>query len=637
MSKNPPSNYPKTNLNSKQKNQNKKNKQTSQNKKNNTSLGSFNESDEEFFDAKLEGIEIFKQNSSSPYFSDSDSYSESEESQTNMYNENNLENKLKNKLELLDGETKSRIEENVKFKITPKSKENFSGEFSYGIEIITKEFRDYKFYLSKKDNKRKAMCHQIMKNTFVQIKKCFAILHKKNKKLCIDPGWEIYYPFFEFKRQGLFENAKWTISDANEKWKICPTYPRELPLPSSITLKDIQAISKFRSKGRLPVLSYYYRKNLTTITRSSQPKVGLTRSRCIEDEKLLKEIAATTENDKLSILDCRPKKNALANMGRHGGFEILSNYGNCTLDFLGIENIHAMRDSLSKLKTLVNQSVVEEKKWLSGLEDTMWLFHIQKILEGSIKIVKYITIGAISVLVHCSDGWDRTAQACSLSQLIIDPYFRTVEGFEVLIEKEWLGYGHKFHQRVGHLNKNARDTQRSPVFLQFIDCVYQILRQFPTAFEFNEDFLIFILKHLFSLQFGTFLYNSNRERLENQINIKTFSLWTYINENKKIFLNSNYEKTEEILIPSISIRALVFWENYYLKAFTPFQKNSNKKKIGVSITNFSKDELSDLIEEKNSNKIKLFQQIQELQSQIEQLEKKQKSKEKIQLTKKKQK
>ena len=37
----------------------------------------------------------------------------------------------------------------------------------------------------------------------------------------------------------------------------------------------------------------------------------------------------------------------------------------------------------------------------------------------------------ISVLVHCSDGWDRTAQTCSLSSLILDPYYRTIAGFQV--------------------------------------------------------------------------------------------------------------------------------------------------------------------------------------------------------------
>ena len=31
------------------------------------------------------------------------------------------------------------------------------------------------------------------------------------------------------------------------------------------------------------------------------------------------------------------------------------------------------------------------------------------------------------VLVHCSDGWDRTAQVVPLAELMLDPYYRTIE------------------------------------------------------------------------------------------------------------------------------------------------------------------------------------------------------------------
>lgn len=54
----------------------------------------------------------------------------------------------------------------------------------------------------------------------------------------------------------------------------------------------------------------------------------------------------------------------------------------------------------------------------------------------NIFIQKHITEGD-SVLVHCSDGWDRTAQICAIAELALDPYFRTIEGFLILIEKEW--------------------------------------------------------------------------------------------------------------------------------------------------------------------------------------------------------
>ena len=31
------------------------------------------------------------------------------------------------------------------------------------------------------------------------------------------------------------------------------------------------------------------------------------------------------------------------------------------------------------------------------------------------------------VLVHCSDGWDRTPQVVALAELMLDPYYRTIE------------------------------------------------------------------------------------------------------------------------------------------------------------------------------------------------------------------
>ncbi len=39
----------------------------------------------------------------------------------------------------------------------------------------------------------------------------------------------------------------------------------------------------------------------------------------------------------------------------------------------------------------------------------------------------------VSVLVHCSDGWDRTAQACSVASVLLDPYYRTIKGLMVII------------------------------------------------------------------------------------------------------------------------------------------------------------------------------------------------------------
>ena len=65
-------------------------------------------------------------------------------------------------------------------------------------------------------------------------------------------------------------------------------------------------------------------------------------------------------------------------------------------------------------------------------------------LQTMMNNLHYDIIKGSSVLVHCSDGWDRTAQICSIAQLLLDPYFRTMEGFAVLIEKDWCAFGFKF-------------------------------------------------------------------------------------------------------------------------------------------------------------------------------------------------
>ena len=60
---------------------------------------------------------------------------------------------------------------------------------------------------------------------------------------------------------------------------------------------------------------------------------------------------------------------------------------------------------------------------------------------------------------------------------------------QILLEREWLSFGHKFTDRLGLLSTtDPRDV--SPVFSQFLDCTWQLKQQFPTAFQFNEHFLI---------------------------------------------------------------------------------------------------------------------------------------------------
>lgn len=51
----------------------------------------------------------------------------------------------------------------------------------------------------------------------------------------------------------------------------------------------------------------------------------------------------------------------------------------------------------------------------------------------SVMFPQAVAEDGVSVLVHCSDGWDRTAQACSVASVLLDPYYRTIKGLMVII------------------------------------------------------------------------------------------------------------------------------------------------------------------------------------------------------------
>lgn len=51
------------------------------------------------------------------------------------------------------------------------------------------------------------------------------------------------------------------------------------------------------------------------------------------------------------------------------------------------------------------------------------------LLKAAVILATAIERDARPAMVHCSDGWDRTPQIVALAELLLDPYYRTVEGF----------------------------------------------------------------------------------------------------------------------------------------------------------------------------------------------------------------
>ncbi|KFK38445.1 hypothetical protein AALP_AA3G114400 [Arabis alpina] len=438
-------------------------------------------------------------------------------------------------------------------------------------------------------------------------------------------------------------NEIWRISDLNSNYNLCQTYPFAFMVPKSISDEELLQACSFRAKCRLPVITWCQPGSGAVIARSSQPLVGLMMNmRSNFDEKLVAAFCTQLagekgERRKLYIADARPRKNALANGAMGGGSESSSNYFQSPIVFFGIDNIHAMRESLTRLRDYVDMhgttssdgrsSFLRHGGWTWGggnlssmsasvslLGDSGWLIHIQNVLAGAAWIAARVAMESASVLVHCSDGWDRTTQLVSLACLLLDPYYRTLAGFQALVEKDWLAFGHPFSDRVGMPNisgpgnfdlpKQTSSTgsfpsspvrqssgsaasqssssshaqnNYSPIFTQWVDSVSQIMRMYPCAFEFSPTFLVDFMDCLLSCRFGNFLCNSEKERQQCGIAEACGCIWAYLTDLRSLGSTSHahcnpfYDpvKYDGPLLPPAASLAPTLWPQFHLRWACP--------------------------------------------------------------------
>lgn len=511
----------------------------------------------------------------------------------------------------------------------------------------------------------------------------------------------------EFARMGIGAKAAdgpgaaWRISDINHNYVYSATYPSALGVPQTVSDNMLKHGGKFRSKSRIPALSYLHH-NGGSITRSSQPMVGMNK-RSLQDEKLVQAIFSshtppintpadspplkasskpTTLDGEGSIgadmstlyisksetalnesageeaappkprvygskrqnmfADARPMFNMYANRATGGGTEDPVHYQGSSdvpieMIFCNIQNIHVVRSSLQKVvDSLGNSDYLDLAPNQKALVKSDWLKHITLILEGAETVARVVGLGGSHVLVHCSDGWDRTSQLSALAQVMLDSHYRTLDGFITLVQKDFLSFGHKFRERNGIEGcekwfeieneriqpKRHRDSgtpeannfqvigkafaagaknllqkgrgglfqqqntshdslasssrpaspppnpvihsipstsekaphkmkpdEVAPIFHQFLDCVYQLLYQYPNAFGFNERFLRRLYYQVYAGQYGEFLFNNEKER--SQYQDKVPSVWNYFLARRKEFSNPDYavKEYDALLLP----------------------------------------------------------------------------------------
>lgn len=404
-------------------------------------------------------------------------------------------------------------------------------------------------------------------------------------------GWHLFVDEREFKRQigGDPAVSPFLKYYKNERGNICKSYPSKLLLPASMNSATLAKVADFRAKNRLPVITYYHRRNRCVLTRSSQPLLGslLSGTSNVSDQLLLgvyrrlpdiiKNQSQSSQSSRpIYIFDARKPKASTGNrlMGK-GGVETPQDYPGAVIHHLNIANMYRMQSSFMGLMKLFLPGGVEDsdRTWLSSVESTRWLDHVRLVLDGALKIARVLELEGASALVHCSDGWDRTAQLCALAQLIIDPYYRTIRGFATLVEKDWLAFGHKYAERCGSdRNRDPQRNKSSPIMFQFIDAVWQMQRQYSRSFEFNERFLLHLANAMTSGLYGTFMYDTRLQRDVNEVKYNSVSVWTPVLMKPELYSNSNYEMHDGPIWPWVSCKMMRLWENYFFQWHPKYYK-----------------------------------------------------------------
>jgi myotubularin-related protein 9 len=379
----------------------------------------------------------------------------------------------------------------------------------------------------------------------------------------IDSGWLIFNIEEELNRMECPPN-KWRISSVNSNYTVCPSYPARCIVPMEIDDNTLIKVSKFRQAGRFPVLSYYHSSKESAILRSGEPLVGVGERRSKEDIGLLKASLSTGKRG--FILDLRTATEVKQRKARGGGIEVEAHYPHWRRVHCPIEHkLPFLQDSLIKLLDACTDKEVSSSNWLSKLDSSMWLTHVTKILTAACTAAQCVERDGSSVLLHDTIGYDGTVQVACLAQVLLDPWCRTINGFKILIEREWLSSGHPFGDRCGQIG--FQGSEQAPIFLLFLDCVWQVMQQFVFAFEFNETFLRVLFENSSSSCYGTFLGNNEQQRNVLNVSARSVSLWTYlaVPDVASKLINPIYERHSSVLWPSVAPQSIILWSGLYLR------------------------------------------------------------------------
>lgn len=308
----------------------------------------------------------------------------------------------------------------------------------------------------------------------------------------VDPGGGSQTPLFdrpsewdrEIKRTRA---AEWRVCSINEGYAVSPSLPEYFVVPVTLADQDLKQYLCFFSAQRVPLWCWNH-----------------------PNGSALVRMASISDPAQQRKLDQRINSAVTKSHPQRG--EVLRADLDKTLP--SVQDIQAAFVKVRQI-CVIEPFEESEEKWLSSIESSRWLEYVRAFLKHSAEIVYLLDGKHASVILQEEEDRDLSCVVASLVQLMLDPHFRTLSGFQGLVQKEWVMAGHRFLDRCNHLKRS--DKEECPLFLLFLDCVWQIMNQYPAAFEFTEAYLTVLSDSMWIPVFSTFLFNSAQQRTEHSM------------------------------------------------------------------------------------------------------------------------
>lgn len=320
----------------------------------------------------------------------------------------------------------------------------------------------------------------------------------------------------------------WRLSAANHDFQMFSSLPRWLVVPSRVLDWQLGEAGRHFNSGRPPLWSW-----------SSPYGAALVRMADI--------VPTITDRVQENImLECVRKTHP--RLARPIVLDLTKDLPSC----------RELQNSYLKLRELctpedIKQFWVQDQHFLSLLESSKWLHYVSACLSKSVQAAN-ILMRDTTVVLQETDGRDTCCIVTCLTQLLLDPYFRTIHGFQSLVQREWVIMGHPFCSRLAHVYQHDVSNQ-SPMFLLFLDSCWQLLQQYPTHFQFTDTYLTVLWESALLSIFDTFLFDCERDRMaasaEPNDPLVLRSVWDELlnSRDAALFVNPLYFPSEEKMDP----------------------------------------------------------------------------------------